>query len=375
MTDALSEHIHYLSMPHRSDLYRSAIKSAVPANASVVDLGCGVGVLGIFCLEAGARHVWGIDCSDSIYLAKETVTKAGLGDRYTCVGGSTFQADIGENVDALICDHVGYFGIDYGIIDMVRDAARRMLKPGGVIIPDRIELTVAGVSSDTCRDKASAWSKEIVPEHFHWIDDQARNSKYSHDFEPGELCSEPAALGVVTLDAESPEYFSFAAEITVKGDGIFDGLAGWFNAHLGADIWMTNSPLDPVSIKRSQAFFPVAEPFEVKSGDRIAISVRARSDGNFLAWSVKPPGGASVQKQSTWASTILAKNDLNAASGGPLELSSKAKARLFVLSLVDGDRTAGDIEAIVMRDQPDLMPSEHATLDFVRAVLNGNTDR
>lgn len=373
MTDILSEHIQYLSLPHRSDLYRAAISQSIQAGSSVADLGCGVGVLGIFCLEAGAGHVFGIDNSDAIHLAEETVRRAGLDDRYTCIADSSFHAALDERVDAIVCDHVGYFGIDYGIVDMVRDAARRMLKPGGAIIPDQIQLHIAGVCSDACHDKAAAWSDTAVPQAFRWIDSQARNAKYPHDFDPNELCSDAAEIGAIELNAETPEYFAFNAELTVTRAGRFDGLAGWFNAHLGGGVWMTNSPLEAKSIKRHQAFFPVAQPFDVKVGQRIAIRVKARSDGNFLAWMVTPPDGKAVQKQSTWASTIHSKQDMMVRSTNPVELTSKAQASAYVLSLVDGSRTASEIEEIVMQDRPHLMPSPQATLDFVRNILKHST--
>ncbi|MCK0127179.1 methyltransferase [Erythrobacter sp. F6033] len=369
MSDALFEHVSYLSLPNRSDLYRSAISTCVASGSSVADLGCGVGVLGIFCLEAGASHVWGIDNSDAIHLANETIKNNGLEAEYTCIASSTFHAQLPDPVDALICDHVGYFGIDYGIIDMIRDAAKRMLKPGGTIIPESLTLHVAGVNSDHCRDKASAWSKDIIPERFRWIDEQARNTTYSHDFSPEELCSSPAKLGSVKLDADTPDYFSFEAEILVTETGRFDGFAGWFNAHLGGGVWMTNSPLDPESIKRSQAFFPVVEPFEVNEGDVVAVTLRIRPDGNLYAWNVAPPDGATTLKQSNWGSTILTEGDRAIGGSDPVVLNDRVKAQLYILSLVDGKRSGKEIEEIVVRENPDLLPSLEATRDLVRDVL------
>ncbi|MBV7258291.1 methyltransferase [Erythrobacter crassostreae] len=367
MSDSLAEHVHYLGLANRSDLYRSAISDCIAPDDTVADLGCGVGVLGIFCLEVGASHVWGIDSSDAIYLAQETVRKAGLDKHYTCIASSTFRAELAEPVDALICDHIGYFGIDYGIIDMVRDAAKRMLKPGGAIMPDKLVLQIAGVSSDACHEKAAAWSDDIVPKVFHWIDEQARNTKYPHEFAPGELCSAPVELGQITLNADTPEYFSFEAEIEITSSGRFDGLAGWFKSHLGNDVWMTNSPLDPNGIKRSQAFFPIARPFDVQRGDRISVTIRARPEGNFLAWDITPRGGPT-QKQSNWATTILAEAD-RATLDGPLRLNDNAQASQYILSLVDGQRTAAQIEETVMRDRPDLMPSQQGTRNLVRDIL------
>ena len=164
VSSALQEHIEYLSIKGRYELFEAALANVICKGDVVADLGCGVGVLGLQCLHAGAERVFGIDSSDAIHLARETMKRANLSDKYTCIAGSTFDANLEMQVDALVCDHIGYFGFDYGLIDMVRDAASRMLKPNGVIIPDRLKLFVAGASSPNLREMAGAWSACGIPQ-------------------------------------------------------------------------------------------------------------------------------------------------------------------------------------------------------------------
>ena len=45
---------------------------------TVVDVGCGTGVLSIFAAKAGASKVFGIDCADIAFKAKEIVIENGL---------------------------------------------------------------------------------------------------------------------------------------------------------------------------------------------------------------------------------------------------------------------------------------------------------
>lgn len=369
MTRTLEEHIDYLSLPNRSDAFRSAIKQSLPKNALVADLGCGVGVLGLFCLEAGARKVWGIDHSDAIDLARETVSRAGLSDKFECIRSSTFETSLPEKVDVLICDHVGYFGFDYGIVDMLRDAAKRMLKTDGQIIPDRLALHVCAASSDACAHKANAWSSDIVPQPLHWIEEQAKNASYSHQFSREELIAQPCQLGTIALGQEAKEYFVFETEITIGDGARFDGLAGWFEAHLGGDIWMTNSPLDNRSIRRPQLFLPINEPFDVKAGDVVGIKIRARSDGQFMAWEVQPPGDAPLQKQSTWAITALGAGGLTEMGAASVHLSDYAQDTLVVLSFVDGKRTADEIEKCVIQQAPTLRRTTDDIRTFVQSVI------
>ncbi len=369
MTSALVEHIDYLTLPGRNALYRRAIAATLAQGDTVADLGCGVGVLGLFCLEAGASHAWGIDSSEAIHLARESMERAGLGDRYTCIADTTFRAGLPDRVDMIICDHVGYMGIDYGIIPMMRDARRRFLKSGGKMIPKALDLMVAPISSEQCRARAAAWSEDAVPEAYRWLDHLNRNRKIAHNFLSADLLGEEAHLGHVDFAADEPGLFRFEAVLKANRAGRFDGFAGWFDCQLAGDIRMTNSPLDPASIQRPQAFFPALESVAVEAGDEVRVSLRFMAENNIVAWTIQPPGGAAVQKLSTFNSTVMTPADLVRDSGQPLALTRDGEARAFVLAQVDGQRSGEAIIAKVLAECPDLLPSAQAIRNFVKDVL------
>ena len=369
MSDVLAEHIEYLTLPGRNARYRQAIAATINAGDRVADLGCGVGVLGLFCLESGAAKVWGIDSSDAIHLARDVMAKAGFAERYQCIAGSTFRTSLPEQVDLIICDHVGFFGFDYGIVALMRDARRRFLKPGGAMIPQALNLMVSGVSSDECLAKAAAWTQDAVPDPYRWLDNLSRNVRYSYPFSPDELIATPVTLGHVDFTDDEPELYRFDAVLVATHAGRFDGIAGWFDCQLAGDVRMTNNPLAPDSIRRSQAFLPAQESFAVEAGDQIGISLRFRADDTLIAWSIQPPCGTRRQQLSTFNSTVLTPADLVKQPNRPLALSGEGKARAFVLAQVDGERSGEEIAARVLADWPDMLPTEQAVRDFVASVL------
>jgi type I protein arginine methyltransferase len=53
----------------------------------VLDVGCGTGILSMFAAQAGARHVYAVDCSSILDQAKEIVKINGFSDRITCIKG------------------------------------------------------------------------------------------------------------------------------------------------------------------------------------------------------------------------------------------------------------------------------------------------
>lgn len=373
MVSVLDEHHGYLCIAGRTERYGAAIDQCINEGDVIADLGCGVGVLGLQCLQSGAARAYGIDYSDAVELARETMARAGLADRYTSLRESTFRVQLPEPVDAIICDHVGYFGFDYGIAEMIADARRRLLKPGGTVIPRRIDPVVAGVSSDSCRTKAEGWTGPTIPDEYRWINSYARNTKHAHSFAPGDLCTSPVTLGTIRLDMDDADHYAMSGTLTVDHDGLFDGLAGWFNCELAEGIWMTNSPVADDRIDRSNVFLPCNQPFPVRAGDRIAISLRFRTDGEMIVWTVTPPGGMR-QRMSTWNSRILTQADLAAETGRPPILTPAGRARQIICALVDGVRTASEIEQELLAVHPDLFPTPEEISRFVRRELGHSTE-
>ncbi|QZH76393.1 MAG: methyltransferase domain-containing protein [Erythrobacter sp.] len=369
MAGVLAEHHDYLALKNRHALYARAIAQVVRSGDVVADLGCGFGILGIQCLQAGAAHVIGIDRTDAIEIARETVSREGLGDHYTCIRASSFRAELPALVDVIICDHVGFFGVDYGIVEMLEDAHRRMLKPGGKVMPRRIVLQVAGVSSARCGDLARMWSQPPVPREYHWLDSYAANARHAVDLGAGDVCSPPVTLGSVPLGEDNPATLQFSARIEVSHDGQLHGLAGWFDCELAEGVWMTNSPLAENSIRRSQAFFPLTTTLAVEKGELIDVAFSIRHDHPIITWTLTVPRTGERQVMSTWKSTILTQADLAVQTGRNLRPNALARARKALLALLDGTRNAAEIEAHLLTVEPPLFPTSAELRRFVKAEL------
>lgn len=71
----------------RTDAYRDLIydNKTLFKDKIVLDVGCGTGILSMFCAKAGARKVIAVDNSDIIDRARENVFENGLGDTITYV--------------------------------------------------------------------------------------------------------------------------------------------------------------------------------------------------------------------------------------------------------------------------------------------------
>ncbi|MFY7837217.1 MAG: 50S ribosomal protein L11 methyltransferase [Novosphingobium sp.] len=369
MSGTLSEHRGYLVDTRRVARYGDAIDRVVSQGDTVVDLGCGFGILGLMCLKAGAAKAWGIDATDAIDIARETAGRAGLGDRYHCIHDQTFRAELPEKVDVLICDHVGYFGVDYGIVLLMADARRRFLKPGGRIIPERLELYLVGIRSGGCRQMLDVWEVDDVPADYAWLRSYAVNTKHVVDLVPTEIATAPVVSGHVVLGEDAPETLVFKAMLEIDEDGALDGIGGWFACELGAGISMTNSPLARDAICRHQIFLGFEKPLAVKAGDKVEVSVRLSQRSGVIAWSVRDPASGRLQRYSSWAAMPMSAGERLKPHSTPRHLNDRGRALSVVLGYLDQSLTGLEIEEAILREHPALFPSADETARFVKDVL------
>jgi SAM-dependent methyltransferase len=375
VSKTLAEHLGYLATPHRLDLYRAAIKKIVRPGDYVLDAGCGTAVLGLLCLQAGAAHVYAVDSSAALEVAREALTRSGWAPKAEFIRGSSFQVDLPQRVDVVICDHVGYFGFDYGLIALLADARRRFLKPGGKLIPSRLRLHIGAVESPRCRELAEAWTAPGIPPEYHWVRQHGINTKHAVSLKADELLTTPAELGCISLAADNPDFLSWFAQLTLQRDGVVHGLGGWFECELAEDVWMSNSPLSDSAIERSQVFLGIDEALAVKAGDLLDVAVMARPGENLIAWTVAHPASGRRFSHSTWLGDLLEREQLARSQPAHVpQVSRIAHARNLVLGYCDGQRTVAQVQAAVLRDHPALFPSRDEITRFVADVLSRDTD-
>lgn len=327
----------------------------------------------MMCLRAGAAHVYAVEMTRMLDVARETLTRCGLADRVTFIRGRSQKIDLPERVDVAICDNVGWFGFDYDIVNFFADARRRFLKPGGTTIPLRVDLRLAGVESPRLRRLADRWQESEVPCEYHWVRDSCVNTKHSVELTPAELITAPVALGSIDLAVAQPDYFSWRATLRADRDGVLHGLAGWFESELAPGVRMTNSPLEE-RINRPQVFLPTGEAAQVRASESVDATVMARPASHLIGWNVEIPASGKRFAHSTWQGMLFSPEDLVRANPQHVPLpSAEGLARGIVLGYCDGRRTVREIEEAVLRDHPRLLPSRDETCRFIVDVLAAQT--
>ena len=128
--------------------YRDAIyqNKHLFQDKTVLDVGCGTGILSLFAARAGAKRVFGVDNSNIAIHARQVVIDNKLGHIITIIRGKVEEVELPvESVDIIVSEWMGYCLFFESMVDSVLAAKDKWLVPGGLIFPDRVKLYVCGI--------------------------------------------------------------------------------------------------------------------------------------------------------------------------------------------------------------------------------------
>ncbi|MCJ1403098.1 hypothetical protein MMC11_006321, partial [Xylographa trunciseda] len=127
----------------------------------VLDVGCGSGILSLFCAKAGAKMVYAVDQSEIVYKAIAVAYDSKLSDiihfRHGSIENMT-EHDI-PKVDIIVSEWMG-FGLLYeSMLDSVILARDKFLKPNGIVLPSHASIYIAPVHDPQYHaQKVGFWS-------------------------------------------------------------------------------------------------------------------------------------------------------------------------------------------------------------------------
>ena len=142
----------------RTESYRRAIMApGICKDKVVLDVGCGTGILSMFAVRAGAKHVYAMDCAQIIDQAKIIAEKNGMADKITFIKGKVEEQELPEKVDVLISEWMGYFLMYESMLKTVIFARDHWLKPDGIVLPDKCTLYVTAIEDAQYRAQKLDW--------------------------------------------------------------------------------------------------------------------------------------------------------------------------------------------------------------------------
>jgi protein arginine N-methyltransferase 3 len=142
-------HHEMLNDQVRTESYREAILSNGDSfkGKTVLDVGCGTGILAMFSAKSGASKVYGIDQSEIVYKAMDIIRENNYHETIHLIKGRIEDTNLPvEKVDIIVSEWMGYFLLFEGMLDSFIYARDHHLTPGGLLVPNKCNLNLVGCS-------------------------------------------------------------------------------------------------------------------------------------------------------------------------------------------------------------------------------------
>jgi len=151
----------------RTDAYRRAVLAGRREHflgKTVLDVGCGVGILSLFAARlGGAKRVYAVEaCAETAARARRVVSANGLSRIVRVICGAIEKVRLPTKVDTIVSEWMGYFLLHESMLGSVLFARDRWLRKGGVMYPSRARLLASpGDFREQLEEKAGFWGTNV----------------------------------------------------------------------------------------------------------------------------------------------------------------------------------------------------------------------
>jgi SAM-dependent methyltransferase len=281
----------------RNAAFHAALKAVIrPGETVVADVGAGTGLLALMAAKLGAKDVFLYESAEVAGVAAE-ILKANRARNCHLFPCHSTEMDDPPRVDVVVSETLGNYAFEEHIAETLNDARRRFLKPGGVIVPARLEQLVAPVVVPKIHDELCAWDEVGYGLDLSVARTMSLNNAYVRTLAPEELLD-----GGRSAQVWDRADFSRAVRSNRRGEAGWRlapaatvyGFATWWTAELVAGVTLSTGPSAPRT-HWEQLYFPLVRPMAADAGETVRVSLRSRSSregGTHLAWTAARLDGA-----------------------------------------------------------------------------------
>ena len=241
-------HVPMINDQARNEFYLSALKSVVTPESKVLEIGTGSGLLSMMAARCGAREV--VSC-EAVPLIAETarriISKNGFEKRIQIISRRSTdltpeQLGFTDGADILVSEIFSSEILGERVLHSIEDAKRRLLKPGGRVVPDAGSIMIALFGGDEigsnlfagepCGFDLSLFNSLIC----------RRQSIARKDLKVELLTNEIEAF---RFNFEKESFFPNEAKtlrMTVERPGACLGIIQWIRLQMGDEFVFTNHP-------------------------------------------------------------------------------------------------------------------------------------
>lgn len=269
-------HEEMLKDEQRTKSYRNAIinNPHLFRDKYVLDVGCGTGILSMFASKAGAKHVYGIECSSIIHTARQIITDNGFDDKITLIHGKVEDVDLPvPKVDIIISEWMGYALLYESMLDTVLVARDRWLNPDGIIMPDKAIMYMCGIEDSQYKDEKIHFWDDVYGFDMSCIKKIAISEPLVDTVNQEQICTKPCQLKVIDIQTCKKEDLTFDTtwKLTTTRNDYLTAMVVWFDCgftKIHKPIWLSTGPRAPYTHWRQTVFY-LHDQLTVEEGETI----------------------------------------------------------------------------------------------------------
>ncbi len=269
----------------RNAAYEAALIRAITPESRILDIGSGSGLLAMMAARAGAREVFSCEMVRAVAnAARANVEHNGYSDLITVIEKHSEsidpEQDLRGQVDIVVAEIFASDLVGEDGLPSLRDAAARLLKPGGRMIPQSGEIRCAlawfnGLDErrmgTECGFDLTAFNR-ILPRIIMLESDSDRLS----------LRSESATLFALDFASARRQPYKARASLRSTG-GPANGVIQWIRLHMDEAGTYENRPGPDTKSHWACQFFPFEAPIDVPGGSLVRIAA-SRTNERLLLW-------------------------------------------------------------------------------------------
>ncbi|XP_070559251.1 protein arginine N-methyltransferase 1-like [Ptychodera flava] len=198
----------------------------------VLDVGCGTGIMAMFAAKAGAKKVFGIECSSIVELADQIVKDNNLSDVITIVKGKVEEVELPvEKVDIIVSEWMGYCLFYESMLNTVIFARDKWLAADGLVFPDRATLYVCGIEDRQYKDEKINWWDGVYGFDMSCIRKVAISEPLVDVVDPKQVITNSCLIKEIDMYTVTVEDLSFSAPFHLQSrrNDYIQALVAFFN--------------------------------------------------------------------------------------------------------------------------------------------------
>lgn len=362
--------------------YAEALRRVITSDSVVVDLGTGTGIFALLACRFGARRVYAIEPSDAIQVAREIAAANGFADRIEFHQAMSTEVTLPERADVIVSDIGGVLPWFQTHLPSIADARRRLMAPGGALIPQQDAVWAAVVEApDLYARHAAPWEDcgfdlDMAPARR-----LAVNTFKRGEVTADRLLTEPRRWALLDYGLVDEPNIRALVQWTVSRAGTGHGIVVGLDRTLAEGIRLSNAPersdgVGPDSIYQT-VFFPWWSPVRLAAEDLVEVELRATLVNGSYIWcwntSIVDPRRPTAVKarftQSTLLESPLSHATLRKASASYRPtISEHGRMARFVLDAMSQGLPLGEIAQALSSEFATRRFRDQEALSYVAAL-------